>query len=140
MRVGIVREFMVKHTKNDVAISDQIDKEIKTVLHDKLGAELVESVDPMYADDPAVSEHEVHIPRGFRRNPAARSRRNFSGRRRGTDELEFAVPGWDVTTRGLCCRVVHGQGAVVRQADAATHREWPAGESEQPVHNQQISR
>jgi hypothetical protein len=25
-------EFMVKHTKNDVAISDQIDKEIKTVL------------------------------------------------------------------------------------------------------------
>src|SRR6185369_5639175 len=29
LRVGIVREFMVKHTKNDVAISDQIDKEIK---------------------------------------------------------------------------------------------------------------
>ena len=54
MRVGIVREFMVKHIKNDVAISDQIDKEIKTVLRDKLGADLVESVDPMYADDPAV--------------------------------------------------------------------------------------
>ena len=54
VRVGIVREFMVKHTKNDVAISDQIDKEIKTVLRDKLGAELVESVDPLYADDPAV--------------------------------------------------------------------------------------
>ena len=36
MRVGIVREFMVKHTKNDVAISDQLDKEIKTVLRDKL--------------------------------------------------------------------------------------------------------
>ncbi len=52
MRVGIVREFMVKHTKNDVAISDQIDKEIKTVLRDKLGAELVESVDPLYEDDP----------------------------------------------------------------------------------------
>ena len=48
MRVGIVREFMVKHTKNDVAISDQIDKEIKTVLRDKLGATLVESVDPLY--------------------------------------------------------------------------------------------
>ena len=27
IRIGIVREFMVKHTKNDVAISDQIDKE-----------------------------------------------------------------------------------------------------------------
>ena len=53
MRVGVVREFMVKHTKNDVAICDQIDKEIKTVLRDKLGAELVESVDPLYPDDPA---------------------------------------------------------------------------------------
>jgi hypothetical protein len=30
--------FMVKHTKNDVAISDQTDKEIKTVLRDQLGA------------------------------------------------------------------------------------------------------
>ena len=52
IRVGIVREFMVKHTKNDEAISDQIDQEIKTVLRDKLGAELVESVDPLYPDDP----------------------------------------------------------------------------------------
>ena len=34
VRVGIVREFMVKHVKNDVAISDQIDKEIKAVLRD----------------------------------------------------------------------------------------------------------
>ena len=54
VRVAIAREFMVKHTKNDVAISDQIDKEIKSVLRDKLGAELVETVDPMYADDPTV--------------------------------------------------------------------------------------
>ena len=54
VRVGIVREFMVKHTKNDIAISDQIDTEIKSVLRDKLGATLVESVDPMYPDDPTV--------------------------------------------------------------------------------------
>src|SRR5262249_3369058 len=53
MRVGIAREFMVKHTKNDVAISNLIDKEIKAVIRDTLSAELVESVDPMYADDPA---------------------------------------------------------------------------------------
>ena len=44
----------MKHTKNDEAISDQIDKEIKKILRDKLGAELVESVDPMYPDDPTV--------------------------------------------------------------------------------------
>lgn len=54
MRIGIVREYMVKHTANDRAISDQIDREIKTVLRDELGAELVESFDPMYPDDPAI--------------------------------------------------------------------------------------
>jgi Asp-tRNA(Asn)/Glu-tRNA(Gln) amidotransferase A subunit family amidase len=47
VRVGVVREFMVKHTRNDGTISDLIDKEIKTVLRDKLGATLVESVDPL---------------------------------------------------------------------------------------------
>lgn len=54
MRIGIVREYMVKHTPNDAAISDQIDKEIKTILRDKLGAQLFESVDPLYADDPTI--------------------------------------------------------------------------------------
>ena len=29
MRVGVMREFMVKHTKNDRAISDQIDREFR---------------------------------------------------------------------------------------------------------------
>jgi amidase len=54
MRIGIVREFMVKHTPNDAAISDQIDKEIKSILRDKLGAQLFESVDPLYSDDPTI--------------------------------------------------------------------------------------
>jgi len=54
MRLGIVREFMVKHTANDAAISDQIDKEIKSILRDKLGAQLFESVDPLYPDDPTI--------------------------------------------------------------------------------------
>jgi Asp-tRNA(Asn)/Glu-tRNA(Gln) amidotransferase A subunit family amidase len=54
VRVGIVREYMVKHTKNDVAVSDAIDAEIKKVLRDQLGAELVETTDPLYPDDPDV--------------------------------------------------------------------------------------
>ena len=54
MRIGIVREFMVKHTPNDAAISDQIDKEIKNILRNKLGAQLFESVDPLYPDDPTI--------------------------------------------------------------------------------------
>ena len=73
VRVGIVREFMVKHTKNDVAISDQIDKEIKAVLRDKLGATLVESVDPMYPGRPERAQHELHVPGCDGRDSAAHS-------------------------------------------------------------------
>jgi len=53
-RIGVVREFMIKPLPNDVAISDKIDAQIKTVLRDQLGAELVESVDPLYPDDPTI--------------------------------------------------------------------------------------
>ena len=81
------------------------------MLRDKLGAELVESVDPMYADDPARAEHEVHVPGRVRRDPAAHRCRNTSGRRRATGELEFAVPGWDVTSR----RLRRGAGAATRR-------------------------
>jgi Asp-tRNA(Asn)/Glu-tRNA(Gln) amidotransferase A subunit family amidase len=108
VRVAIVREFMVKHTKNDVAISDIMDKEIKTVLRDKLGAELVETVDPMYPDDPTVPNVTytfrdamaeilpMVVPEYFFRTAGS------AGRGRGnavpSSELEFAVPGWDVRT------------------------------------------
>src|SRR6185369_9296059 len=91
LRIGIAREFMVKHTKNDNAISEQIDKEIKTVLRDRLGAELVESVDLLHPDDPAIPNLKytfqdalaeilpVHAPEYFwQRLPDGR--------------LEFAVP------------------------------------------------
>ncbi len=94
VRVAIVREFMVKHTKNDVAISDQLDKEIKAVLRDKLGATLVESVDPMYPDDPGVP----NMPYTFRDAMAEVLPRTvpeyFWQTSKG--QLEFAVPGWDV--------------------------------------------
>src|SRR5206468_3311611 len=39
IRIGIVREYMVKHTSNDVAMSDQVNEQIKKVLRDELGAE-----------------------------------------------------------------------------------------------------
>ena len=56
MRIGIVREYMVEHTLNDAAISDRIDSEIETVLGDRLGASLVESVDPLHNEDAAVPD------------------------------------------------------------------------------------
>ena len=97
VRIGIVREYMVEHTLNDAAISDQIDNEIKTVLRDQLGASLVESVDPRYPDDPAVPNMAytfqdalaeilpIHMPEYFSKTTRAGA-------------LEFAVPGHDVTT------------------------------------------
>ena len=97
MRVGIVREFMVKHTKNDVAISDQIDKEIKAILRDKLGAELVESVDAMYQDDPSVSNMKYTF-RDAIAEVYSHNVPEYFYRKTPTGELEFAVPGWDVTS------------------------------------------
>jgi Asp-tRNA(Asn)/Glu-tRNA(Gln) amidotransferase A subunit family amidase len=107
VRVGIVREFMVKHTRNDVAISDQIDKEIKDVLRDKLGADLVESFDPLYPDDPTVPNMKYTFQDALAEIlphtvPEFFFRRVGAGRGRGeateSAELEYAVPGWDVTS------------------------------------------
>lgn len=97
MRLGVVREFMVKHAKNDEAISDQLDREIKTVLRDQLGAELVESVDPLYADDPSVPNMKYTFRDAFAEIlPHVMPEYFFQTTRTG--ELEFAVPGWDVRT------------------------------------------
>jgi hypothetical protein len=49
---------MVKHTANDAAISDLANAEIKKVLRDQLGAEIVESFDPKYPNDPDVPDIE----------------------------------------------------------------------------------
>jgi amidase len=97
MRVGVVREFMVKHTKNDEAISDQIDREIKTILRDKLGAEIVESVDPLYPDDPAVPNMTYTFQDAIADILAHNVPRYF-WQKTSDGALEFAVPGWDVTT------------------------------------------
>jgi hypothetical protein len=82
----------------DEAISDQMDREIKAVLRDRLGAELVESSDALairtirtcpnmrYSFSDALSEILPWLM------PEIFSRRN------SRDELAFAVPGHDVTS------------------------------------------
>ena len=118
---AIVREFMVKHTKNDVAISDQIDKEIKTVLRDKLGAELVESVDPLYPDDPAVPNMKYTFQDAF----AEILPHNVPGiflaedgvRRTGVRRARLGCDD-----RRLCRRAGAGQGAAVGEAESAPHQ------------------
>jgi amidase len=56
MRIGIVRESMLTFpgTMADEPISQAAAKEIKAVLGDYLGATLVESVDPLWPDDPSI--------------------------------------------------------------------------------------
>lgn len=95
VRVAMAREFMVKHTKNDVAISDQIDREIKAVLRDKLGADLVETVDPMYADDPDVPNLKYTFQDAFA-EILPHNVPEYFYQKLPNGELEFAVPGWDV--------------------------------------------
>jgi Asp-tRNA(Asn)/Glu-tRNA(Gln) amidotransferase A subunit family amidase len=108
MRIGIVREYMVKHDRNDVAISDQIDKEIKTILSDQLGAELVESVDPLYPDDPAVPNMKYTFQDAFAEILPMNVPEYFS-RTTSSGDLEFAVPGFDVTTKDYLVQLALGQ-------------------------------
>ena len=108
MRIGIVREFMVKHVKNDAAISDQIDREIKTVLRDKLGAELVESVDPLYADDPDVANMKYTFQDAFA-EIVAHNVPEYFYLKTPAGALEFAVPGYDVTSIEYAVAVATGK-------------------------------
>ena len=126
VRVGIVREYMVKHVANDAAISDQIDREIKTVLRDKLGAELVESVDPLYPDDPTVAnmgytfQHALAEILPFHM-PGYLSKDHESGRARVHRQ------GPRCYDPGLYGEGVTRQGAVARQLESASSRQLSAG-------------
>jgi Asp-tRNA(Asn)/Glu-tRNA(Gln) amidotransferase A subunit family amidase len=95
MRIAILREHMVTPTPNHAAISAQVDQEIKKILRDALGAEIVESVTPAYPDDPDVPNLKYTFADAFsetlpRFMPEIFSRRTPSG------ELLFAVPGHQV--------------------------------------------
>jgi amidase len=58
MRIGIIRESMLTFPgiKADEPISQAVDKEIKAILGDYLGATLVESVDPLWPEDPSIKK------------------------------------------------------------------------------------
>jgi Asp-tRNA(Asn)/Glu-tRNA(Gln) amidotransferase A subunit family amidase len=97
VRIGVVREFMIKPNPNNIAISDKIDEQIKTVLGDQLKAELVESVDPLYPDDPAIANMGYTFQDAFSEVMPVTAPEYFFQTVGG--ELEFAVPGYDVTSK-----------------------------------------
>ena len=95
VRIAILREHMVTPTANHAEISRQIDQEIKKVLRDALGAEIVETITPGYPDDPDVPNLTYTFTDAFsetlpRFMPEIFTRRTSSG------ELMFAVPGHQV--------------------------------------------
>jgi Asp-tRNA(Asn)/Glu-tRNA(Gln) amidotransferase A subunit family amidase len=123
LRVGIVREYMVKHTANDVAVSDLVDAEIKKVLRDQLGAEIVESFDPKYPNDAGVPDMTytfqqalseilpIHMPEYFTGKAG-----EIGGGGEGGDDgakpsekLVFAVNGIDIGTRDYIARLAEGK-------------------------------
>jgi amidase len=129
MRVGIVREYMVKHAANDAAMSDLVDAEIKQVLRDRLGAELVESVDPLYPDDPSIANMTYnfqqalaeilpfHMPEYLQKPPAGRAGRGGGESGEGGDSatpradgaLPYAVANYDITKRDYMVKTAEGQ-------------------------------
>jgi amidase len=97
VRIALLREHFLKPTPNQETISDRIDQEVKSVLRDQLGAELVETITPDYADDPSVPNVKYSFADALaellpRFMPEIFARKNAKG------ELFFAVPGHDVTT------------------------------------------
>lgn len=106
MRIGIVREYMVEHTPNDAAISQRIDAEIKTMLRDRLGAEIVESVDPLYPDDATVPNMAYTFQDALAEVLALAAPEYFLQMK--GDELEFAVPGHDVSTNAYLVKLALG--------------------------------
>ena len=65
MRIGIIREFMVKHAKVDEPIVDAAAAEMKAMLAGHLGATLVESMTPGWVDDPEVENMTTSFDRAI---------------------------------------------------------------------------
>jgi amidase len=116
VRVAILREHMVKPTLNHEAIPEQIDREIKTILRDRLGAELVETITPEYPDDPDVPNLTYTFADALsellpRLMPEMFSRRGAKG------ELLFAVPGHDVTSYDYLKKLVRREAPLTTAID-----------------------
>ncbi len=96
MRIGVLRELMVKTNPSDAAIVDTINSELKVL--QSLGAELVESTGPGYTDDPAIPNMALTFENAIAEVVPFHLPEIFSWKKAdGTPE--FAVPGYDVTSR-----------------------------------------
>ncbi|MDR3419242.1 MAG: amidase [Nevskia sp.] len=95
IRIGVVRELFVKFGPSDAAISDGINKELK-VLKD-LGAELVETSDPQYPDDPSIPNAEFGFQDAIAETIPFQLPEVLAWKKDG--KPEFEVPGYDLSSR-----------------------------------------
>jgi amidase len=131
VRIGVLREHFVKKTANHAAIADQLDAEIKKVLRDELGAELVELRVPDYPDDPAIPDAGYTFADALsellpRLMPEIFTRRNDK------QELWFAVNGHDVTSYDYLMKLSRREAPLtdkVRMNNFANFAGTPCGTS-----------
>jgi Asp-tRNA(Asn)/Glu-tRNA(Gln) amidotransferase A subunit family amidase len=95
MRIGVIREFMIKPTSSDAPVSDGVNRELQ-VLRD-LGAELVEMPDPDYPDDRSIPNMTFTFEDALAEVIPFHMPEVLSWKKDG--KPEFEVPGWDVTSR-----------------------------------------
>jgi len=105
MRIGVVRELMVKSGPANDAIVDTIERELKVL--QSLGAELVESTGPGYTDDPAIPNMTFTFENAMAEVIPFHMPEVLSWTKDG--KPEFAVPGWDVTSRDYLVAASIGQ-------------------------------
>jgi amidase len=108
LRIGIVREYMVKHAANDAAMSDRVDAEIKNVLRDRLGADLVESFDPLYPDDPSIPNMTYNFQQALAEILPFHMPEYLQRQGRDGSALPYAVPNADVTRRDYMVKAGEG--------------------------------
>jgi len=95
VRIGVIRELMVKDSPGRAAVSDGINRELQVL--QSLGAELVESVDPKYPDDPHIQNMSFTFNDAISEILPFHMPEIFASKKDG--KPEFEVPGYDVTSR-----------------------------------------
>jgi len=95
MRIGVIRELLVKDSPSKAAVSDGVNKELKVLK--ELGAELVETTDPRYPDDPYIPNMAFTFNDAIAEIVPFHMPEVFSWKKDG--KPMFEVPGWDVTSR-----------------------------------------
>ena len=104
MRIGVIRELMVKENPSDAAIIDTINNELKVL--QALGAELVESTGAGYTDDPKIPNMSFTFEHAIAEVVPFHMPEMLSWQKDG--KPEFSVPGHDLTSREyLVAAVAH---------------------------------